>query len=155
MAPALTTPAARGAVRRASPRAARTRRKPALCRGTWSYGGRSGPCPNSCRSVEEVAAEVLSFAPHWRAAVYNGCAPPDASEMRGREDSMVAYCADLDLPALALELIERLCRTCAEDRAEQFLALRARVYLALLAGFRSTGRDERAEEEFQLRAVAG
>lgn len=119
-----------------------------------TYGCRTYPCFQPCRSIEEVAAEVFDFPSKWRALVYSGCSVPEPGEGRERENAQVAYCADLDLPALAFELSERLCRQCAEQRAEQFLARRAVVYLALLASFRLSGRDERSEEEFQLRAVA-
>jgi hypothetical protein len=128
------------------------------------------PAPSGCsrcagpvRSVAEVAAELRTWTPSIRAEhlrheeAYAAKYPPTAPgprELNENSDRYVAYCADIHLPALALELDSQLCWCCAYGVARRFVHLRRLVFEGLLADFRTSGRDERAEEEFQLQTVA-
>lgn len=120
-------------------------------------------CSGPLRSVVEVAAELRTWAPIIRAQHLQqeeGYAEkypetaPSPREVNVGADRYVAYCADLDLPALATELEGRLCQWCARRATRGFLTTRRLVFEALLAEYRTTGRDERAEEEFELARCA-
>jgi len=66
----------------------------------------------------------------------------------------LAFCADRDLVALGLELDGKHCRACARGAADAFAWLRHLVFVGLLTGYRTSGLDERGEEEFELLRVA-
>lgn len=122
-----------------------------------------GRCGGPIRSVAEIAAELREFPAFWRCIGVEGWAAhgrvladrpylEDLAEATGA--SQLAFVADDGLPALALELEGKCCRWCALDVARERVGQQLLVYVGVLASFVSSGRDERAEEEFQLQAVA-
>lgn len=133
----------------------RAPKKPAQCSAVRRWEDRFYRCLDVVRSVAEVAAELRGFSVRWRASgVECWSAYPMVGDY-GRQDgsAMLAAVADTELPALAIALEGKLCRRCAREEAErQGLALKL-AFLGCLTGLAS-GRDERAEEEFNLGAVA-
>lgn len=121
------------------------------------------PCGARIRAPAEIAAELRTWAPerraeHFRheeeyAARYPGTAP-SLREVGDLADRYVAYCAEVHLLRAASELDAGLCWSCAYDAAHRSLHLRRLVFEGLLAGFATSGRDERAEEEFELARCA-
>jgi hypothetical protein len=114
--------------------------------------------------VAEVAGELRDFATRWRTAGVEGWAstsyaldergqvrPHDADRADG--SSLLAYCADTYLPALALELEGRLCPICAEAEAARLGLLTKLIFLALVSAARSESM-ERPWEEFELARCA-
>ena len=132
----------------------RVPREPPQCVGARVPGYCGHPsdrCLNPRRPLAEVAEELRDYPARWRAAVYQHVtAPVDPLELEERERRQVGHAIDEDLAALALELTGKLCRWCAEEQALRFLSLRKLVFVGLLGSFRASGRDERAEEEFEL-----
>lgn len=143
------------AARSPRPRASWQPRSPAKAKGC-------GRCVYGVvRTLQEIAEELRTYAPKWRAWSIEGeidylaksGRPADAGRMDENAGRLVAHCAEEDLPALAAELTG-LCRCCARRAAESFTRTRQLAFIGLLRAFRSTGRDERAQEEFQFQAVA-
>jgi hypothetical protein len=110
-----------------------------------------------------VAADLAEFARSWRATGVrywseSSRALDQSGEVRWEDlgrasgDDVLAHVADVGLPALAVELEGKLCRSCARVEAERREHLRKLAFIGAVAA--SPGRDERAEEEFQLQAVA-
>lgn len=129
------------------------RRAPKTCRR----------CSGPMRSVAEVAAALRTWVPDRRAehihqemryAEKYPDTAPSPSEVRAGADRYAAYASDIDLPALAFELEGGLCQWCAHREAQAFTATQRLVFEALLAEFRTSGRDERPWEEFELARCA-
>ena len=118
-------------------------------------------CSGPVRSVAEVAAELRTWTPSIRAEHFRHeeeyaakfpTTAPGPRELKSGAEAYAAYCADLHLPTLALELDSQLCWCCAYDAARRFVHLRRLVFEGLLAA--CGGKDQRAEEEFELARCA-
>jgi hypothetical protein len=117
-------------------------------------------CGAAVRAVAQVAKELRDFPASWRAVGVESWSESDYAIDSGGEvrfedrhyaqgAGQLAHCADVILPELALEL-EGRCQDCARAEAARLGHLRKLVFVGVLADFRASGRDERAEEEFEL-----
>lgn len=124
-----------------------------------------GLCGGPPRSTAEIAQELREFPAFWRALGVEGWAESKwALDEHGAVQfgdyhsasgaSQLAVTADVALPALALELEGKFCRWCSHEVAEGTAHRTKLVFIALLKSLMPSGRDERAEEEFELQAVA-
>lgn len=124
-----------------------------------------GACGGRPRQALEIAQELREFPAFWRSiGVESWSESKYAIDLNGEPafgdyqhadgSSQLAFTADVGLPALALELEGTFCRWCAVAVAERTAHRTKLVFVALLASLMPSGRDERAEEEFQLQAVA-
>lgn len=112
-----------------------------------------GRCWGTRRPAQTVAEELRDYGVKWRAITFQVIdRTSDPWELQDAGARQVDYRLDEDLMTLGLELTQKLCRGCAEVKARAWLWTRKLVFIGVLAA--ATGRDERAQEEFNLGAAA-